>query len=256
MFTGRRFEAILRLRVEDVVLDLQGMRRVLEEADEVCRVHWADHFQWGLLNFRRAWDKEGHHWPVPISSTLRRAIDQYLSARGLTEGPLFPAVHDPTRPLAQSVIAKNPWRDPKTGRIKIGRFDRAWRLARKYLERAGKDPDELMPIRSGYKLHRIRAFFATHMAALGYGQASLDSDAGHSLDDHVDYIGSWAMGGDVKSDSYVPLDPEILMAVVEWRRAEEVLGRRASLTAERAARARSEIDAVLRADRPGEKGFR
>ena len=244
MFTGRRFEAILRLQVEDLVFDLKRMREVLEGADEECRRDWAEHFVHGMIDFRRRWDKESHHWAVPICSTLRPEIHDYLQRRDIKSGPLFPAAHDPTRSLAQSVISKNPWKDPKTGRLKIGRFDRAWRIARKYLERAGQDPDGLMPIRSGYKIHRIRAFFATHLEKLGYGKANVWADGGHNFDDHANYIGSWALDNSVKSDSYIPLDPAILMGVVEWMKADEVLGRRADLERERATRAKDKIAAA------------
>lgn len=237
MFTGRRFEAILRLLVEDLIYSVQGMRDVLEEADEEALPEWADHFPHGLINFRSEHDKESYHWPVPLCALLRRELDAYLAKRGLCTGPLFPSEGNPEKPLAQSTVSKYPWKDPKTGRIKIGRFDRAWRLARDHLAAAGRNPDDLMRIRKGYKIHRIRAFYATHLDHLNYGRAGLGADEGHDFDDHANYIGGWALSNGVKSSHYIPLDPVILMGVVEWKKADEVVENRANLTRDRAARA-------------------
>jgi len=245
MFTGRRFEAILQLRIENIALDVGRIHEVLERADEEARRDWAQYFVHGAIDFSGEWDKESYHWPVPICSLLRQALDHYLDFRGLRSGPLFPAERNPEKPLAQSTVSRNPWTDPKTGKVKIGRFDRAWRLAREYLKRAGRNPDQLMPIRKGYKLHRIRAFFATQMEKLGFGKANYGAMDGHTFDDHVNYIGGWAMSAKIKNDRYIPRDPEVLMGVVEWKKADEVFRRRADLERERAARAMSQMAASV-----------
>jgi len=123
-----------------------------------------------------------------------------------------------------------PTSDPKTGRVKIGRFDRAWRLARKYLREAGEDPSEWMPIRKGYKMHRIRAFLATQLTGLGYGKLPLDENRTLTVDDYVCYLSGWGLSDDTRSRFYVPLNGEILMGMVEWERAIEVIKIRAEDT--------------------------
>ena len=85
------------------------------------------------------------------------------------------------------------------------------------------------------------------MEKLLYGKANLGADEGHNLDDHANYIGGWGLNNGIKSKHYVPLDPEILMGVVEWRKATEVHGNRANLESERAARAKDRLtEALLR----------
>ena len=110
--TGRRFEAILQLRVDDVVCDVKWMREVLEQEDEEVGRHWANYFVNGVLNFRREWDKEDYHWP--ICTSLRDEIGYYLEKRGFRSGLLFPSERNATKPLSQDAVSKNPWTDPKT----------------------------------------------------------------------------------------------------------------------------------------------
>ena len=222
---------------------------LLDEADEEVRREWANHFTHGILDFRREWDKENFHWPVPVCTALRKEIDDYLARRKLTQGPLFPSEGNPQKPLCQSTVSKSPWTDPKTGRMKIGRFDRAWQLARMYLSDAGLNPDDLMPIRKGYKIHRVRGFVATQFAELGFGKTHLGGDDGHDFDDHANYIGGWALNNNIKSEHYIPLDPAVLMDLVEWKKAHHVLNDRAELAHARAAHAQERLTAGLRARR-------
>lgn len=241
-FTGRRFNAIRQLRMENLVYGVEEMRRVLEEADEEARPEWAEVFSFGLIDFLGEHDKQGYHWPVPMGSVLRKSLDVYLRSRGSHPGPLFPSIRDPSKPLSREVILRARRTDPRTGKVKSpGRFECAWELARDYLARAGSDPDALMPLRSGYKLHRIRAFFATHMERLGYGRANSGNEDGHNFDDAVNYMAGWRMGGSVKQDRYIPPDPQVLMAVAEWKCASEVTITREREQGERAERSKSKL---------------
>ena len=83
--TGRRISAILALRAEDLRLD-QG--------------------KFGTIRFPADTDKTGKEWVVPISKEVRVALDRILVDRPVIgKGYLFPAVNDPSRPVAKEVVS-------------------------------------------------------------------------------------------------------------------------------------------------------
>lgn len=260
-YTGRRFEAVLRLKVEDYITDPVVMREVLMEAGEqngICRSAWAIHFP-VLLNFRPEWDKERNWYPTPIHEALAHEFKHYLERSGLKSGWLFPSNHPSTRgrPITQSCLSRPPRRRPRqdggAGRLNIGRYDRAVLLACGDLRRSGQDPREIFPvslrgdfdverdgellrydIRKGYKIHRLRSCFATTMERLGYGRArGDDGNEGTNMDAHVNYIASWVPhDGTVKASRYVHLEPRALQAVANFLPRRRAFREPEDLTAE------------------------
>ena len=83
--TGRRISAILALRYEDLRLDQETHDAILWPADT---------------------DKLGKAWLAPISKDVRKAVDSILKMRpGIGKAFLFPAVNDPSTPLAIEVAS-------------------------------------------------------------------------------------------------------------------------------------------------------
>jgi hypothetical protein len=280
-YTGRRFESVLRLRVEDYITDSVRMRNVLMQAGEengICKSIWAPHFP-VLLNFRAEWDKENNWFPTPIHEALAQEFEHYFARTGLTSGWLFPSSDPRTRgkPIGQSCLSKRPHRrkrkDGSAGRLNMGRYDKAVLIACDDLRRSGRDPREIFPvtlrenfdpardgellrydIRKGYKIHRLRSCFATTMEQLGYGKArGDDGNEGTNMDAHVNYIASWVThDGTVKSQRYVHLDPRALHAVANFVPRRIAFREREDLTAELVSRA---VAASARAiEMPGADG--
>lgn len=83
--TGRRVGAILSLQYQDLRLD-QG--------------------QYGSIRWPADSDKCGKEWSAPLSDAGRKAIDAVLQQRpGIGAAYLFPAINDPSKPLAVGVAA-------------------------------------------------------------------------------------------------------------------------------------------------------
>lgn len=82
--TGRRISAILKLRWNDVDLNRS------------------------VIRWRAESDKVRREWVVPINASARLAIERILAERpGIGETFLFPAINDPSKPLAIEVAS--PW---------------------------------------------------------------------------------------------------------------------------------------------------
>lgn len=253
-YTGRRFEAILQLRWEDVVRKLDDVRDLLHAAEHLNR-GWAAYFPNGMLDFREEYDKEGNHFPVPISDSLELELNLYRSRLGSLplSGPIFESPDRRGHPITQSCISKRPHRrrrrDGSLGRINLGRYDRALLIACRDLHHIGRDPADIFQVRRrrkqddptrllevdaelyrwevlhGHKIHRWRSCYATQMAKLGYGRAHDPHGKREvDLDAHSSYIASWEPGdGSVKAKAYVHLDPRMLWAAVNFRPAWQVL---------------------------------
>ena len=83
--TGRRISAVLALRYEDLKLG-EGPH--------------------GSIRWPAATDKMKREWTVPISVEVRTAINRVLSERpGIGAAYLFPAVNDPSAPIAIEVVS-------------------------------------------------------------------------------------------------------------------------------------------------------
>src|SRR5207253_10775790 len=76
--TGRRINAVLHLKTDDLLLDQ------------------SEH---GVIRWRAEHDKTGKESLVPISREVRTAINRHLAGRGITPGFVFPAaISDPSAP--------------------------------------------------------------------------------------------------------------------------------------------------------------
>ena len=93
--TGRRINAICRLRISDVLLTREQMERSLAAVG--LPVAAAEHWPHGAIHWRRDDDKKGYDTVAPISRAAREALDTYIR-RGARAGevPLFPGQQDAT----------------------------------------------------------------------------------------------------------------------------------------------------------------
>ncbi|HTK55063.1 MAG TPA: site-specific integrase, partial [Gemmatimonadaceae bacterium] len=94
--TGRRVNALLSLRANDVLLTHEQVTSAIAAigAPLAC----ADQWPHGALRFRGAHDKRGYESVVPMSRETRAAVESYLRANPRAgEAPLIPATRDPDR---------------------------------------------------------------------------------------------------------------------------------------------------------------
>ena len=113
---------------------------------------------------------------------------------------------------------------------KGGLYVEAMLLARDYAALVGMDPDELVPMVPGQILHAWRRTFATVLDGLGWGKRTVGDLM--DLDRHVNFIGNWTVtGGGIREERYVPIDPRLLLAAVEFKSASEVLRAKGEYTA-------------------------
>ncbi|MFL5580075.1 MAG: tyrosine-type recombinase/integrase [Gemmatimonadaceae bacterium] len=98
--TGRRVNAILQLRAEDVLLTREAVARALGAAGLDVRA--AEHWPHGAIRWSEAADKKGFEAVAPISEAARAAIDAYLRAHPkIGASPIFPAATDGARPATK-----------------------------------------------------------------------------------------------------------------------------------------------------------
>jgi integrase len=216
---GPRPGSVLNLWRSDFILDVDALRAKLRQAGGAHRESWAPVFAAnGAVWFDRMYSKCKFGRLVPMSAAYRQEVDLYLRRSGITDSksPMFPRASDPTLPVSYSSIGR-----PRTyrsgGRLKRkgGLYVEAMLLARDYAARVGLDSDELIPIVPGQVLHAWRRTFATVLDGLGWGKRTVGDRV--ELDRHVNFIGNWTVtGGGIREERYVALDPQLLLAAVEF----------------------------------------
>jgi integrase len=89
-YTGRRIDAILHLRVSDVLLTRERLHETLAGMGRDERL--VDHMPFGAIRWRAEHDKMGFDELAPIGPDTRRALDDYLRAnRRVGDAVLVPA---------------------------------------------------------------------------------------------------------------------------------------------------------------------
>ena len=276
-FTGHRRDQVLDLRVGDLLFDVVSIRRRLLEVGGVHRAKWAALFApHGAIYWRPEPDKESYARVIPIPAVLRRLLDAYLKLLPSLdpEAPLFPSPQNPARPISASTLFKT--RSLRTGHSKKAREGRSkdtWKIRpggwfteavfelRAQLALEGEDPGELIPLdieeETGsvtlpWKAHGYRRRYATILERLGYVDKE-DKDARSSLDRHGNFVGGWSiLGGGIKEERYVELDPAVLVAAVNFRHARAVLQERAEAVEKQIQQDLDEIQAAGNAGLPAE----
>lgn len=242
VYHGRRERAVLNLRRGDLCLTIDEVRAKLREVGGVHDPTWADHFVYGAIHYRPEFDKNGYDRLCPMSAAHRAEIDHYLDRSGLREAPpdtpLFPSYRDCRVPISPSTLYSQRYErtkvDRRTGRRiatghveKGGWYTEAVHLAREEIADRGEDPDTVVPLEVAFSRHGWRRWFANHLERLGYGRKTVTvGDNRLDLDRHVSFLGSWTiLGGGIKQERYVRLDPRILMAAISFEPAKVVLDR-------------------------------
>ena len=225
VFMGRRAKTIRNLSLRDLGRTQSEVRRILNEANFIDPIH-APVFQHGVIRFPAGPDKQSLFHPAPIGRIVAMEIDRYLLKHEGSSPLLFPRPKDSSRPASYQTFFKVPWEDPKTGRVKIGRFSRALDLVEEQIRDSGEDPGSVVPRRHGDGIHRFRSTWATEMDRLGWG-GSGKADRRASAQLHVDYMGGWSAdlkgGQSARQSHYLELDPHWLQAIADWRPAHEVM---------------------------------
>jgi integrase len=86
--TGRRVSAVLQLKHDDLLVDV--------EPD-------------GAVRWPASTDKQGREWTVPLSAPARAAIDRILAERarvGLVSTYLFPSPRNPAKPVSKDLASE------------------------------------------------------------------------------------------------------------------------------------------------------
>lgn len=246
--TARRREAVLGLNCGDVLTSRKDVRGMLRRLGGAHRSDWADRFEHGAILFRGELDKNGYARLFPMSSALRRHIDAHLArlraSRHSTgpDAPLFPRMTTALQSASVNSLYKVRSVELRTlvsGETKTrakpgGWYTEALYLARSYLERQGHDADRAIPMEPdrpdqllrGFKAHAWRRLWATKLERLGYGKSTSKGD--FDLDRHVNFMGSWTiLGGGIREERYVRLDPGVLVAISRFEDATRFLKERA-----------------------------
>ena len=101
-YSGRRTNAICRLRVSDLLLSPDAVLGALAShgRDETR----AAHYPFGGIVWRGETDKQGINRISPISERCRSAIDDYLAnSPRIGDVPLFPSPADLTKPIRKDL---------------------------------------------------------------------------------------------------------------------------------------------------------
>ena len=235
VFMGRRVQPILALSLRDVGRTQSEVRRILNEANFIDPIH-APVFPHGVIRFSAGPDKQSLFHPAPIGRIVATEIDRYLLKHEGSSPLLFPRPKDPSRSASYQTFFKVPWEDPKTGRVKTGRFSRALDLVEEQIRDNGEDPGSVVPRREGDGIHRFRSTWATEMDRLGYG-GSGTAGRRASAQLHLDYMGGWSAnlkdGQSARQSHYLELDPHWLQGIADWRPAHEVMRQSQSDAGER-----------------------
>ena len=98
--TGRRIESLLNLRVGDLLLGRERVRRKL--LDLGWPEDWADAWPYGAIFWSPDHDKEGYSRLTPLSGRLHDQLRSYLQERGTIDpaAPLFPSPADADAPVS------------------------------------------------------------------------------------------------------------------------------------------------------------
>lgn len=140
---GRREGAISRLRVSDVLREVEQVRAVL--ASEGLDENDADKWPLGAIHWRPEDDKQGFGNLSPMTPEVRSALDEYLPDHLQELDPragdawLFPSPLDPTKPIRIDTLGRWLMRAEKLAevpKLKYGRwhpYRRLWATERKHL---------------------------------------------------------------------------------------------------------------------------
>ena len=136
--TGRRINAIVSLRVSDVLLTREQMRTAL--AAYAMDLAHADAWPHGAIRWGAATDKLGFEAITPISSDARASLDVYLRAHPkLGDAPLFASTEDPSRSIGKEMAGwwlRKAEKLAKLEHLERGgyhAFRRAWASERRHL---------------------------------------------------------------------------------------------------------------------------
>jgi hypothetical protein len=211
-------------------------------------------------------DAEGYTRVLPIPRELREEVDLYFERNPSIEGdgadaPLFRSASDPTKPLTdRSAFGSHEWKylvdsagkpiidalgkkvvkAGEDGRWLIrrqgGRYRRAEEIARDDMAAEGLDWQTLFPYELGSVVHSWRGHLEVLFETLQYIREVVTEDGGTiNLVRHVDYILMRKLDNSVRFTHYIPMDPTILLGMIELREADEVLATRGVRRAEEVA---------------------
>jgi hypothetical protein len=202
-------------------------------------------------------DAENYTRVVPLSFDLRAEVDLYFERNShvhdaAPDTPLFPAPRDPRKPVSDSAMFRSPqwiwevgpdgepildgegnkipqqdadgrWLKKKSG----GRFYRVEEIIRDDMDEQGLPWIELFPYERGSLVHSWRGHLEVLIESLEYIRRAITDSGDHiNLTRHADYILGRKLEESTRFQHYIPLDPTILMGIVELREAEEVLAER------------------------------
>ncbi len=103
-YSGRREGAICQLRLTDLLLSQDGIRRAL--AAEGMDERLAEHMPHGAIRWSPETDKQGLLFVTPINRQAREELDRYLSrSPRVGDVPLFTAPRDPAEPIRRDTAA-------------------------------------------------------------------------------------------------------------------------------------------------------
>jgi len=155
--TGKRLDALINVRVGDVLLTQRQVRQKLLELG--WPEDWAGEWPFGAIFWDPAHDKEGYSRVVPMSKRLHQQLKKYIAEMATVDPSalLFPAPSDPRRPARHAQVWRWFRRIEKVARqngadlptLKWGAwhpFRRQWRS-----ERAGFFDDKLVALVGGWK---------------------------------------------------------------------------------------------------------
>jgi len=211
---ARRIDAVMKLEMAHLGFTKREVRALIRrvrrthESEPVASETWAEPWKYGALYWILENDKERFDRVTPNSSKIERELRRYLSKRharlGSTDsGWLFPRLSDPSEPMLADTL-----RD---------RLREAEEIARRAIEGAGLDPDEIMPATPGDAYHPARGWWEARHSELGW--------AGNR---NASYVGGWTCNtGAVQSTVYGELDPRLMLACMEglsYSEAAEELG--------------------------------
>lgn len=282
---GVRRKQLRRAKRGHLALTPAGVRIMVARYGHSIRNEDARHLEHGAWLLEGAESKMGHLGEeeytrvLPLSFDLRGEIELYLErnpdvAKGDPESPLFPSSQHPGRPISDSVMFGahewqwetgpdgEPLRDldgnliaqqDDGGRWRLkrkgGRFYSAEDIVRDDLTAQGIEWTELFPYDRGSCVHSWRGHLEVLMETLGYIRTVVGDDGREiNLTRHVDYLLGRKLSKSVRFRHYIPLDPAILMGMIELQEADQVLAqrgvRKAAQVAEGQARIREAREAL------------
>lgn len=226
------------------------------------------------------------HRIVPISRDLAEELDLYDEITGFynwdPESYLLPSESDRTTPLdlrkvfdtkqvrraprdnyrtytsngEAIVVQKGDVLRDKNGNRQFschgGWYRRAEDIVREDLRRIGANPDDHYAVYAGEVLHAWRAGNVQRVEELGYMRSVIvDANRGERIHFNVnaDYVLGWKTDGETTVVHYLPLDPEVMQAIVDNRNSDEILAERRAVKSRDAAAVLGNLDALRRKSR-------